>query len=125
MRVVRSRAGLGLVATKPLARGDFVIEYTGELIGPKEADRRANRYLFDVDDTHTIDGSPRSNTARYINHACRPNCEAEADVSEKRIRIYAKRSIAAGEEITIDYGRAHFDEYIKPKGCRCAHCTRA
>ena len=44
----------------------------------------------------------------------------EGDDGEDHINIYALRSIAKGEELTIDYGQEYFDEFIKPVGCRCA-----
>ncbi len=121
--VKRSIAGLGLFATTPLKRGDFIIEYTGELIPTEEADRRGGKYLFVVSDTKTIDGKGRDNTARYINHSCAPNAEAELDEDELRVRIYAKKKILPGEEILYDYGKEYWDEHIKPYGCRCPACT--
>jgi SET domain-containing protein len=69
----------------------------------------------------TIDGTGRGNLARYVNHSCRPNCEAI--VRGKRVLIYAKRAVAAGEELVYDYGKAYFEEFIQPKGCACAHCA--
>lgn len=122
--VKRTRAGLGLFATRDYKKDDLVIEYTGERITDEEADDRANRYLFEINKKWTIDGSGRENLARYINHACRPNCEAEIDEAKKRIFIYAKKRITAGDELTYDYGKAHFNEYIKPYGCVCSKCSK-
>lgn len=122
--VRRTKSGLGLVANRPYQKDDLVIEYTGELITDKEADQRANRYLFEINKTWTIDGSGRANLARYINHGCRPNCEAEVDERKKKIFIYAKRRIESGDELTYNYGKAHWNEYIKPNGCKCAHCMK-
>lgn len=121
--VRRTSAGLGLVSNQDFKKDDVVIEYKGERITSDEADRRANRYLFEINDTWTIDGSRRTNLARYINHSCRPNCEAEVDEDAKRIFIYAKKNIRAGEELTYNYGKDHFNEYIKPHGCKCAKCA--
>ena len=121
--VRRSTAGLGLFARTDIKKGEFVIEYTGEHIDEEEANRRGGMYLFSLDKDGAIDGKGRENLARYINHACKPNCEAEHDEEEKRVRIYALRSIKAGEELTYDYGKEFFNEYIKPKGCRCAACS--
>lgn len=121
IKVKKGLAGLGLFATTNLVRNDFIVEYVGDKISPEEADRRGGRYLFTVDKTCVIDGKDRSNTARYINHACKPNAYAEADVDEKRVRFYAKRKIAAGEEITCHYGTQYFDELLGTD-CRCAHC---
>ncbi|CAH2599507.1 SET domain-containing protein [Rhodovastum atsumiense] len=116
----RTRAGLGLFATVPFARGSRVIEYTGEFITPDEADRRGGRYLFQVDERRVIDAKGRENLARYINHACRPNCEARQ--VGRRIFIFARRAIAPGEELTYHYGKVYFRAFIAPHGCRCASC---
>lgn len=121
--VKRSRAGLGLFANQEFKRGDFIIEYTGEIIPTEEADRRGGKYLFILNSKLTIDGKGRENTARYINHSCKPNAEAETDEDARKIRISAKRKILPGEEIAYDYGKEYCDEYIKPHGCKCAHCV--
>ena len=96
------------------------IEYTGEVITDEEAERRGGKYLFELGGGRTLDGRPRTNLGRYVNHSCRPN--AEAFVSGRRVWVWSKRRIRAGEEVTIDYGPAYFDEHIRPKGCRCAAC---
>lgn len=121
MLVVRRAAtGLGLFTLKDIKAGKRVIEYTGPVVTAEEVARRRGRYFFEIDENYAIDGSARSNTARYINHSCAPN--AEAFVTGKRIWIWSKRDIGAGEEVTLDYGEAYFNDYIKPKGCRCAKC---
>lgn len=122
--VKRGIDGLGLFAATEFTRGDFVIEYTGEKITTDEANRRGGKYLFTINKHFTLDAKDRSHTARYMNHACKPNCYAELDEEEERIRIYAKKKIAPGEELTYHYGKEYFDDYIKPKGCRCATCRR-
>lgn len=121
-RVGRTRTGLGLFAVAGFAAGARVIEYTGERISIEEADRRGGRYLFHVDDRHAIDASGRENLARYINHACRPNCEART--VGRRIYIFARRDIRPGEELTYNYGRVYFRAFIEPLGCGCATCRR-
>ena len=113
-------AGFGLYAARTFAEGEPVIEYTGRHIPTREADKLKTRYLFEIDRHWTIDGSARSNTARYINHSCDPNCEALLE--DGRVMLYALREIRAGEELTFDYGEEYFDEFIRPKGCACAHC---
>lgn len=120
-KVFKSSAGFGLRTLRDWEKGDLVIEYKGRKIPEAEADKKPNRYLFELDDKWTIDGSVRSNTARYINHSCRPNCEAVHYTDTNEIGIEAKRNIKAGEELTYHYGKAHFDEYIKPNGCKCAY----
>ncbi len=118
--IKKSRAGLGMFAAGPIRKGELVAEYVGKLISNKEADEHGGRYLFAINSRWTIDGTTRKNIARYINHACRPNCEPE--VVGHRIFIYAKRKINVGEEITYDYGKEYFDEFIQPKGCQCSYC---
>ena len=87
-RVGRSRTGLGVFATEPIKKGTFIVDYTGPLLTNKECDAIPdNRYLFEVNARWTIDGSPRSNVARYINHSCRPN--ADPIIRDRRIRIKA------------------------------------
>jgi SET domain-containing protein len=119
--VQRTSTGLGLFTRKAFAKGDFIIEYTGALLPNDEADRRGGRYLFRVNSRWTIDGVGRENLSRYINHSCSPNCVAYT--RGKKIRIYALRKIATGEELCYDYGREYFDAYIKPRGCACASCV--
>lgn len=120
-RVGRSRAGLGLFANAAIKKGTDIVEYTGERIPVAVADARATKYLFEIDDAWTVDGSARSNVARYINHSCEPNAEAEID-GDNRIFIIATRDIQRGEEITFDYGDEYFNEFIRPGGCRCMRC---
>ncbi len=120
VRRSRPGRGFGLFAREAIARGEFLLEYTGRHLPTKEADELDTKYLFEIDKHWTIDGSPRSNTARYINHSCNPNCEA--DIRDGKILIFSTRPIAAGEELTMDYGEEYFDEFIKPSGCKCDSC---
>lgn len=88
--VKRSRAGLGLFAKEEIENGSFVIEYVGRPISKAEEDKKVgNRYLFEINSRKTIDGSARSNTARYINHSCRPNTEVK--IKKGRVLVYARK----------------------------------
>ena len=120
--VKRSHPGLGrgLYATHDIQRGDFIVEYTGVHIPSLYADTLKTRYLFELDPDWTVDGSSRKNVARYINHSCAPNCEAETH--DGHILIFATRDIRAGEEFTMDYGDEYFNEFIRPIGCKCSRC---
>jgi hypothetical protein len=120
LRVRRSSAGLGLFTELPIEKGGFIIEYTGSVHTRAESDTRGGKYLFETSYNRFIDGSSRSNTARYINHSCAPNCEI--DIRRGRIFVFAKKNIPANSELTYDYGEEYFDEYIKPNGCRCNKC---
>jgi len=114
-------SGFGLKTNRAFKKGDFVIEYVGIKRENKDIEYHTGKYLFEIDDKYTIDGSPRWNIARYINHSCRPNCEVEIS-KEGKILIEAIKNIKEGEEITYDYGKEYFNEFIKPIGCKCEKC---
>jgi hypothetical protein len=102
--------GNGVFALQDLAEGETLIEYKGEVINWKEALRRHphdpaqpnHTFYFHIDDGRVIDGNVKGNDARWINHSCEPNCEA--DETDGRVYIKALRNIAAGEELNYDYG---------------------
>lgn len=119
----RPGTGLGLFAQVSIKKGDFILYYTGTKIPTKVADEHPGKYLFEIDEEWTIDGETKDNTARYINHDCYPNVEAEIS-EDDQIEIAAIRDIAVGEELTIDYGDEYFDEFIRPGGCKCASCEK-
>lgn len=121
-KVKKSKTGLGLYADEDIKKGSFIIEYKGEKIDHAEADRRGGKYLFEINPRVTIDGKGRENTARYVNHACKPN--AEVDIKKERIYISAIKNIKKGEEINYDYGKEYWDEFIKPHGCKCDSCEK-
>jgi uncharacterized protein len=101
--------GRGVFALRRMSKGTRVIEYTGERISHKEADRRyrdahensPHTMLFTVDDKIVIDATRRGSSARWINHSCSPNCEAVDEGG--RIFIETCRAIPPGEELTYDY----------------------
>ena len=122
-RVARSRTGLGLFATEPIRKGKFIIEYWGALVRWKDVgDEDQNRYYFDLNTRWAIDGADRRNTARYINHSCKPN--AEPYETRRKIKIYARRGIKPGEEITYDYGVDYLINIIGRSNCKCSRCRR-
>lgn len=121
LRVGRSSAGLGLYAGEDIPKGVCFIEYVGRVIKGEEEYTSKSKYLFEVHTRKTIDGRDRSNTARYINHSCRPN--AEPTTHKGRVFIFSTKNIKAGEEIVYDYGKEYWDDHIKPYGCRCEKCA--
>ncbi|MDB5225339.1 MAG: hypothetical protein JWL87_291 [Candidatus Adlerbacteria bacterium] len=123
LKVKRSKAGLGLFAQSDIPKGACIIEYVGNILTKQQEDDSNSLYLFDAGGGVTIDGAPRWNTARYINHSCRPNSEIE--IYKHRVYVLAKRTIKAGEELNYDYDKEYWSEYIKPKGCRCLKCQPA
>ena len=106
VRVGPSRiAGQRLFAEQNMRQGTKIIRYIGEKITQEESDRRlaaGNVYIFGLDERYALDGDTPKNTARFINHACEPNCHTEQFGST--IWIVAIRDIAAGEELTYNYG---------------------
>ena len=93
-----------------LAAGDVILEYLGEIITWEQAQARhphnpadpQHTFFFHVDASRVIDAAVGGNAARWINHSCDGNCEAEEQGG--RIFIKALRDIAAGEELHYDYG---------------------
>ena len=119
--VKKSMAGLGLFAQRDFKKGDFIIEYTGKKITHEAADRKGGLYLFTLNDQWVLDGTNRKYKARYLNHSCRPNCEAVIE-DESYIMIYARKKIRDGNELTFNYGKEYFEDIIRVKGCRCEKC---
>lgn len=127
--------GNGVFAVQDIAEGETLIEYKGEIITWKEALRRHphdpaqpnHTFYFHIDDGRVIDGGVKGNAARWINHSCDPSCEA--DEQDGRVFIKALRNIAAGEELSYDYGliidepytrklKADFPCWCGSKNCR-------
>lgn len=112
--------GKGVFAEVDIAEGEVLVEYKGEIITWPEALRRHphdpkdpnHTFYFSIDEKHVIDGKVNGNSARWINHACKPNCEA--DEEKGRVFIKALRNIPAGEELNYDYGLV-IDERYTPK----------
>ncbi|KAK54964.1 SET domain protein [Bordetella bronchiseptica MBORD675] len=111
--VRRSRLhGNGVFATRKIPAGTRIIEYGGKRISAEEADRRHptnpddpfHTFFFSLSSGRVIDGGDEGNDARWINHSCDPNCEAQEGRHGKRVYIVALRDIARGEELFYDYG---------------------
>src|SRR3954454_6821793 len=97
--------GLGGFSKFRLAKGTRILEYLGQKIDKHESARRCeanNVYIFSLTDDLDIDGNVEWNPARFLNHSCSPNCEAEFEAG--RIWLIAIRDINAGDELTFNYG---------------------
>jgi len=124
--------GRGVYALRPIRAGERVMEYKGELITWKEAQRRHphdpenpnHTFFFHVDEKHVIDGKHHGNSARWINHSCEPNCESET--VGRRVFVNALRDLYPGEELFYDYGLV-IDERLTPTLKReyACHCGSA
>jgi uncharacterized protein len=110
--------GTGGFARIDIPRGTCVLEYVGEKIDKAESLRRCeaeNPFIFALNDREDLDGNVPWNPARLFNHSCAPNCDAENH--DGHIWIVARRDIAAGEEVTFNYGFDLIDYQEYP--CRC------
>ena len=102
--------GKGVFAVRPIKAGDTVLEYKGEIITwtkaldrhPHDKSQPNHTFYFHLDDGHVIDAKYHGNSARWINHSCKPNLEADQDGN--RIFLKALRDITIGEELSYDYG---------------------
>lgn len=121
LKVGRGVSGKGVFAKNDIPKNSRIIEYIGKEVKKEDIEKTEGRYLFWTGKNKMINGNVPENTARYINHSCKPNCKAEGP--EGKIYIISKRNIKAGEEINYNYGKEYFDKYIKPKGCKCTKCT--
>ena len=120
MKLARSKIHRwGVYATERIPAGRKVIEYTGERISRRETKRRAEAnddliYLFTLDDYWTIDGSVGGSGAEFINHSCEPNLVSR--ILKGHILYMSARTIAPGEELTVDY---RFDKKVERVDCLC------
>jgi len=128
IKIVKTeRCGWGAVALEPLEKGDFVIEYVGEVIDDAICERRLwdirdrgdkNFYMCEISKDFTIDATFKGNASRFLNHSCEPNCKLEKwqVEGETRVGVFASRSIKVGEPLTYDYRFVHFGEKVE---CHC------
>jgi SET domain-containing protein len=116
--------GMGCFAIATIPKATRVIEYVGEKIDKRESLKRCeenNEYIFNLDDNFDLDGNVGWNPAKFINHSCLPNCEAEW--IEGRIWIATLREIFVGEELSFNYGYDLEDYQEHPCRCGSANCV--
>ncbi|KAB1281919.1 Histone-lysine N-methyltransferase NSD2 [Camelus dromedarius] len=114
-KIVRTDGkGWGLVAKRDIRKGEFVIEYVGELIDEEECMARIRRahendithfYMLTIDKDRIIDAGPKGNYSRFMNHSCQPNCETLKWTvnGDTRVGLFAVCDIPAGTELTFNY----------------------
>lgn len=125
--------GTGAFATTTIPKGTRIIEYVGEKISNREADRRyddetMNRhhtFLFTLNDRYVVDAAVGGNESRFINHSCAPNCEAV--IERGHIYIEALENIPPGTELAYDYAYERADDHTQDDEalyvCRCGAST--
>ena len=123
LRVGASRlTGKGLFATTPIAARAKIGEFEGEVIGLREARRRAKgRTIVAIVELerHALDATDSPRGFRFINHSCDPNTFTRCTAD--RAEFYALRDIEPGEELTVDYGESQHDGKL-PCRCGTARC---
>lgn len=105
--------GIGIFTMTGYSKGDFIIEYAGQLIRHQVGDLREvhytaaglGTYLFRLNDEQIVDATMKSNRARFLNHSCDPNLESSIVSLEGRdvVIFVATRAIPPLAELTFDY----------------------
>ncbi|XP_053652299.1 histone-lysine N-methyltransferase NSD3 isoform X2 [Cherax quadricarinatus] len=126
--------GWGLKTTQDIKKGEFVIEYVGELIDDEEFRRRIlemhevkeeNYYFLTIDKDIMIDAGPKGNLARFMNHSCQPNCETQKWTvgGDTRVGLFAIEDIPSGSELTFNYNLQCVGTEKKKCCCGASNCS--
>ncbi|KAB2625949.1 histone-lysine N-methyltransferase ASHR3 [Pyrus ussuriensis x Pyrus communis] len=135
LKIVKTEhCGWGAEAAESVKKGDFIIEYVGEVIDDALCEKRLwdmkykevnNFYMCEIRKDFTIDATFKGNPSRFLNHSCDPNCVLEKwqVEGETRVGVFAARSIQVGEPLTYDYRFVQFGPEVE---CRCgaSNCQR-
>ncbi|KAJ7955686.1 Histone-lysine N-methyltransferase [Quillaja saponaria] len=128
IKIVKTElCGWGVEAAESISRGEFLIEYIGEVIDDALCEQRLwdmkyrgvnNFYMCEIRKDFTIDATFKGNASRFLNHSCEPNCILEKwqVEGETRVGVFAARSIEVGEPLTYDYRFVQFGPEVK---CHC------
>ncbi|KAI9220146.1 hypothetical protein BC828DRAFT_384207 [Blastocladiella britannica] len=138
------KGGWAAAAAEPIARGTYVAQYIGDVVPASVAAARTRayaalgyqQYAFDMDfffcsgsstdqaaSEYVVDAQFRAGVARFFNHSCEPNLITIGVMYDSatplfhRLAFFAARDIAAGDELTFDYGgnMAGIDsEFVEP-----------
>ena len=114
-------------------RGDFIIEYVGEVIDPREFHRRAKDYAREKKEHYyfmalksdaIIDATQQGNVSRFINHSCDPNAETQKWTvnGDLRVGFFARKSLKSGDEVTFDYNFQRYGKEAQRCYCEAANC---
>nr|XP_061804498.1 N-lysine methyltransferase KMT5A-like [Nerophis lumbriciformis] len=111
--------GRGVFARQAFRKGDFLVEYHGELLEPAQAKRREAGYARDPatgcymyyfryrGKAYCVDATEETGRlGRLINHSKAGNCQTRLHAVDGRphLILVASRDIAADEELLYDYG---------------------
>src|SRR3546814_11411225 len=112
--------GNGVFASEANEKGERIVRYKGTLRSHDEVDEEygdedenGHTFLFTLNDDYVIDANAGGNIARWINHSCKPNCEAviaenpKAKHNKDKVFNEAIPPIKPGEEVTYNYPIPH------------------
>ncbi|XP_020573739.1 uncharacterized protein LOC110020099 isoform X2 [Phalaenopsis equestris] len=122
------KKGYGLQLEESASKGQFLIEYVGEVLDLAAYEERLRYYacrghkhfyFMTLNGGEVIDACSKGNLGRYVNHSCDPNCRTEKWMvnGEVCIGLFAIRDIKKGEEITFDYN------YVRVFGAAAKKCV--
>ncbi|KAG8179351.1 hypothetical protein JTE90_007623 [Oedothorax gibbosus] len=128
------KKGWGLRPLEDVSRDDLIIEFVGEIVNHKEyrhriklyaKEKKVHSYFMAFKTDEILDATIRGNTSRFINHSCDPNCETQKWTvnGELRVGVFAKRSIPAGEEFTLDYKFQTYGREVQKCLCGSYNCS--
>lgn len=118
-------AGLGLFAKREFREGERISPYSGATTSepPSAATFGGKVYAMEIAPGRWLDGSSEDNPSRHANHACHPNAELIWHEEDSAAWLTARRPIAAGEEITFDYGFSLAESLFHPCACGATDCV--
>ncbi|KAK7282685.1 hypothetical protein RIF29_11658 [Crotalaria pallida] len=128
------KKGYGLKALEDITKGQFLIEYVGEVLDMHAYEARQREYalkghrhfyFMTLNGSEVIDASAKGNLGRFINHSCDPNCRTEKWMvnGEICIGLFASKNIKQGDEVTFDYNYVRvFGAAAKKCYCGSRHC---
>ena len=114
--------GQGAFAGEPIPARRKIGEIRGEFVSQaiareraREAERRSGRiFMVAISERRAVDATGSTDPLKYANHCCEPNMVLK--IEQGRVAFYALRDIAAGEELTADYGPTHHGGRLR---CQC------
>lgn len=102
-RVGQNAYGKSLVAAEDTPSGVAVAQFRGPLVLWEDVPESEVAHALLVDDVHWMIAQ---SDARYVNHACTPNCTIDDDLN-----VVTTTPVMAGREFTIAYNNARRSEY--------------
>ena len=129
LRFVRDR-GFGMVATCEIGAGSIIERYEARshvLVSRRQVERQwkglyqqwFQQYAWPLSSDIYVTWSDNPEEWRPINHACDPNTWLDG------LDLVARREVAAGEELTVDYA-TFSGPMMSPFECQCGspHCRK-